>query len=125
MDLATFKVQVEKSREFEATLAGVKFLLRLPSEHAWRLSTDDHRDQSGRVLTAKVHRKLLEGSVIGWDGLKAEHILKGAGNEAIPFSRDALGLMLDERQDMADELAAIIARKISERREQQEIVRKN
>jgi hypothetical protein len=125
MDLATFKAQVEKSREFTAEIAGVKFLLRLPSEHAWRLVTEEHREEGGRVRTALVQRKLLETTVIGWDGLKADHLLKGSGEDALPFSRDSLVLFLDQRQDMADDLATLIARRLGERRAQQEDARKN
>jgi hypothetical protein len=125
MDLASIKAQIEKSRELDTEYGGVKFLLRLPSEHAWRLITEDHRDANGRVQHARVSRSLVERSVIGWEGLKAEFLLKGSGDEAVPFSPDALALLMDERQDVEDHLVKLLTKKFNKRRIEQEASRKN
>lgn len=125
MDLATIKAQIEKSREFEESYAGAKFRLRLPSEHYWRLITEDHMDSEGRVQNARAARKLLEAALIGWEGLTAEHLLKGAGEQAVPYSSEAISLLLDERGDVVDHLAKLLVRKLGARRAQQEASRKN
>lgn len=125
MDLAAIKSQIEKAREFDAEYGGVKFKLRLPSEHAWRMITEDHLDEKGRVQNARAARSLLEVALIGWDGLKAEHLLKGAGEVAVPYSSEAISLLLDERGDVVDHFAKLLVVKLGQRRAQQEASRKN
>lgn len=125
MDIASIKAQIEKAREFDASYSGVKFLLRLPSEHVWRLITEDHLDDHGRVQNARAGRRLLEASLIGWENLKAEQLLKGAGDASVPYSSEAIALLLDERGDIVDHLNRLLVRKLGERRAQQEASRKN
>jgi hypothetical protein len=125
MDLATLKAQIEKSREFDTEYGGVKFLLRLPTEQTWRTLTEDHYDDRGRVQQARVARALAEAGLIGWEGLKAEHILKGAGDHEVPYSSEGISLLLDERQDIADHIAKLLTKKYRQRISEQEASRKN
>ena len=125
MDLGSIKAQIEKSREIDTEYGGVKFLLRLPSEHAWRLITEDHLDPKGRVQHARVSRGLVDVSLIGWEGLKAEFLVSGAGDTPVPFSADAVALLLDERVDVLDHLTMFLTKQYQKRRAKQEASRKN
>jgi hypothetical protein len=125
MDFVSLKTQIEKSRELEVKSGGVTFRMRLPTEYRWRQVTEKHTDENGVVRKSSVGRELTEAALLAWEGLKAEHILAGAGEEAVPFSVDAVLLLLDERQDMADDLAMAMIRALNKRRTEAENTRKN
>jgi hypothetical protein len=125
MDLAELKQKLDRSREIEASVQGAKFRLKLPSEHAWRLATEEHSDTAGNVKRQRVSRALVESSLVGWEGVKAEHFMKGGGEDAMPFSPDACAVLLDERQDIADELVMLLVKRLNERRKDVEQARKN
>jgi hypothetical protein len=125
MDFAELKAKLDRSREFELQIEGVKFRLRLPTDHHWRVITEQNTDASGRVARQAVSRVLLDAAVTGWEGLTAEHLLKGGGADAVAFSADTRAALLDERQDLADELVLELIRRLNQRRKEMGDARKN
>lgn len=125
MDFADFKAKIAKSRELEVEVDGAKFRLLVPSEHAWRIAVEENRGPGGKVLQQRVSRHLLEASVVGWGGLLARHLLSGGGEEPVPFTHEARSILLDERQDIADELTLKLMQRLNERRAELETARKN
>lgn len=125
MDIGAFKAQLDAARGFEHTAAGASFRLQLPSDHAWRLALESHRDAHGRLLEARALRAVLDAALVGWGGVTAATILPGAGADPIAFSAEARALLLDHRQDIADELAIALGLRIAERRAAREAVTKN
>jgi hypothetical protein len=125
MDLSDFKAKLDRAREIEAKAVGATFRLRLPSEHAWRVVTEEHRGSNGRVKQEQVSRALLAVSVLGWEGVTEHHLLLNDGDEPIAFSAEALAMLLDERQDIADELFVALMKRLKERAVQVESARKN
>lgn len=116
---------LDASRRFEADSAGARFTLQLPSEHAWRVAMQSHRDAQGRTISAKAMRQIAEEATLGWSGVTLGHLVPDGGAEQVPFSREALALLLEHRQDICDELAVELGRRTSERRERLEGARKN
>lgn len=123
MDIAAFKARLDAARAFEHVAGGITFRLRLPTEHAWRLALESQRDAHGRLLEARALRAVLDESVVGWDGATAA--LFGEGADALPFSPEARALLLDHRQDLADELAVALGVRLAERRAAREAAAKN
>lgn len=125
MDVSAFKAQLDAARSFTAEAGGAVFRLRLPTEHAWRLALERNRDPQGRVLEAQAFRALLDAALVGWESVTFATVSPASPAEPLPFSADARGLLLDHRQDIADELAVALGLEIVRRREAREAVAKN
>lgn len=125
MDFSDFKARLARAREFEVEAGGIKFRLRMPPEHAWRLALEDSKGPEGRFRQQRVSRSLLEQALIGWEGLLAKHLLPGEGDEVVPFSAEAVPVLLDERPDIADQLVLSLTKRMNERRAELEAARKN
>jgi hypothetical protein len=72
-----------------------------------------------------VGRSLVEAALFSWEGLKASHILKGSGEDAVPFSVHSVALLLDERQDIADKMQLALIAALNKRRKDFEGAKKN
>jgi len=125
MDFAAFKAQLEATRSFEAEVAGARFRLRLPSQHAWRRELEQHRDEHGRLLEARAFRAVLDAALVGWAGVTAALIDPAAASDAVPFSADARTLLLDCRQDIADALIVALGNRLADARQAREAAAKN
>ena len=125
MDFAAFKVALEASRSFEASVDGAKFQLRMPTEHAWRVAYERHRDQDGKLMLSSAMLELLSASVVGWDGVTSRFFMPGGTEEALPFSVEARALLLENRQDIADELCIELTKRKMARNKEREEARKN
>lgn len=125
MDLAEFKAKLARSREVEVEIDGAKFLMRLPTEHAWRVAAEEHRGPGGRVKTHQVHRTLVEAALVGWEGVTENHVLLNGSAELVPFDGDTRAILLDERLDIADQLTMKMMGKVKERAAKLETARKN
>lgn len=123
MDVAAFKARLDAARAFDHVAGEITFRLRLPTEHAWRLALESHRDPHGRLLEAKALRGVLDEAVVGWEGVTGA--VFGEGDAAIAFSAEARALLLDHRQDLADELAVALGLRLAERRAAREAAAKN
>lgn len=125
MDIVTLQAQIQAARKTELEADGVTFNVELPTEHAWRLSFEGHRDAEGRFMSAQAANAMLQGAIKGWDGLTARHLLLEAPADPLEFSAAARCELLQERQDIADELLAKLGAKLRERREARDAAAKN
>lgn len=125
MDFAAFKAALEAARAFEVQMAGATFKLRQPTDHAWRLAHERHVDARGALLLASAMRELLNSAVVGWDGVTGRHFMADGTADALPFTPEARALLLDNRQDIADELSIALTRRVIERQNEREAAAKN
>jgi len=125
MDLDSLAARLAAARQMEAKVDGATFKLEVPSEHAWRVTYEEHRNTAGDLLYARASRAILDKALIGWDGVTAKHLLPDAPEEAIAFSPAARSMLLDARTDIADELKIALIDKANSAREAREAARKN
>lgn len=125
MELGNFKSQLEAARQIEAVLGGGTYRLRMPTDHAWRVALEAHRDADGRVIESRAFRAILNTALVGWEGVTTADLLPEAEPAPLPYSDEARALLLDNRQDIADALTVHIGMKLRERREAREAARKN
>lgn len=125
MDFNALKAQFEASRRLEVPFGAAKYHLVLPSQHAWRVTLEAHRDPHGRLLETRAFRALLNEAVTGWEGVQQRDIMPEAGEGALPYSAEAAQLLLDCRQDIADALTVALAARLVEQRRAREDGLKN
>lgn len=125
MDLAQIRAALDAARRCTAEAAGASFDLQLPTDHAWRVTLERHRGPDGQLLEAQAFRALLEKSVTGWRGVTAALFVPDGGADAVPFDADALALLLEHRQDIADALTLALGARVAERRRAREQLAKN
>jgi len=125
MEFSTLQAQIRAARQTSASVDGATFTLTLPSDHAWRIALEAHRDELGRFLQAEATYDVLSVAITGWEGVTARHLLAEAPAEPLPFSAAARAELLDARQDIADELMQKIGAALAERRAAREAARKN
>lgn len=125
MDLAQLRAALDAARRFTAEAAGATFELQLPTDHAWRVTLERHRGDDGRLLEAQAFRALLEQSVTGWSGVSAALFTPDGGDAPVPHSAEALALLLEHRQDIADALTLAMGAQVAARRKAREQLAKN
>lgn len=125
MDFQSLKAQIEQGRRFEVPADGATFILRLPSDHAWRVAVEAHTDEKGRVQVGKAMAAILGEVLIGWRGVTARHILPDAPEEPVDFSAAARTELIEWRTDIAEELGAAVVARRTERRARMDAARKN
>jgi hypothetical protein len=125
MELNHLRAALEAAREFSAEAAGCRFNLRLPTDHAWRVTLEQHRDAAGQLLEARAFRALLEQAIRGWEGVTATLFVPDGGAEPVAYSPEALALLLEHRQDIADVLTLAMGARVAERRKAREALAKN
>jgi hypothetical protein len=125
VDVQAFAASVDAAHRFEVPIGSQKYQLRLPPAHTWRVTYEKNRDAYGNLLDGPTFRALLNVALVAWEGLRTVDILPEYADEPLPFSADARTMLLDHRQDIADELAIALVRKRNERTERMEEARKN
>lgn len=125
-DLAEMRVALEAARQQVVDVAGAKFTLRLPSQHQWRIAYESHVNPNGAVMQGAAFRALLEQAVVDWSGVTQAHILPGGdAGKPVKFDAEARTLLLDYRQDIADELSIALSRQNRAFLERYEAAEKN
>lgn len=122
IDLADLRLRAQRARRFEHTVDGRAFELVYPSKfEAERIWARHERD------TASALRDLVAASITGWTGVLVgdavpEH--KRAA-EPLPYSAEAVALLLDERTDWIKALGMEIVAAMKTRHDAIEADRKN
>jgi hypothetical protein len=119
------RAALEAARRCTAQAAGATFYLQLPTDHAWRVTLERHRDADGRLLEARAFRALVESSVTGWEEVTAALFMPEGDAEPLAFSAEALALLLEHRQDITDALTLTLGAAVAERRKAREQLAKN
>jgi hypothetical protein len=119
MDLAELQQRARKAREFEHAIDDCGFTLRTPTRLELRQCMHERglnpAEQSGVVLSL-LQQYLLERYLIGWKGVRDRHVLPDAGDAPLPWSADAVRLVLDAQPEWADALGARLLASVAERR---------
>lgn len=125
MDAKELAARVLESRRATLPVGGMSFAVVLPTDLAVRLAASRHRNADGVVMEVAVVRELLADAITGWEGLTVGHVLPEGGEEPLPYSADNKQLLLESRQDIADELAVMLAEARAKRAQRLETARKN
>lgn len=125
MSVDTFKAALDAARRITVPVGEKKFHLIAPTDHAWRCAVEANRDGAGRVMEAKAFRGLLDTALVGWESVTTADIAVDVAAEPLPFSPENAALLLDHRQDIADELTLELGVRMAERRTKRESARKN
>lgn len=120
MDLADLKARAQRAREFTHTCGDCTFTLRTPTRLEMRQCMHERGlDPAGAspLLPALLQRYLLERFVVGWMGPRESHVVADAGPAPLPWSADAVPLLLDAQPAWADELGTVLLASVSQRAE--------
>lgn len=124
MDLAEIARRQIAAREIKHTVGGRSFTLRLPTRHErklvlarvcdegqWRGSADE-----GGIMPTEIAmratRLLLERAIVGWDARLGDVLADldaTAADEPLPWSAQAVPLLLDARPEWEAELQRAFA----------------
>ncbi len=122
IDLADLRMRAQRVREFTHQEGDVTFQLRHPNRFESERLWSRHRDDVVGGM-----RELVAVSLLGWDGVLVRDALPESkhGDDPLPFSAEAVELVLDERTDWIQAIGQAIALRMSARRESVEADRKN
>lgn len=128
MDLATLQQRALAAREITHTLGEIEYRLRLPTGHEVLLAA--HRTgvvgQATGAAYLVLMRAVLEGALIGWQGLRVRHVLPADGDNApLPYEPGAVATVLDARPVDAQALGDVLAERMAQRAAALEADRKN
>lgn len=126
MNIAELRVRVEAGRHAEHEIGGVKFQLRIPTDHAWNSAVDRNRSANGVVNETEAQRACVELGLVGWSGLQLKHFPPFDGDEKeVPFSQAVRGELLDARPDWQIEILMVLCDGMDRQRKAREEARKN
>lgn len=106
MDAAELRAKALAARRFEHAEGEWSFTLLTPSRrdalqlaHERNIRINDSRVSiSGAAL---LYYALAERFVVGWNGLREEDVVPGAGSAPLPWSPEAVACWIDAHADMA------------------------
>ena len=128
MDLAELKARAQAARQFDVAIGECSFTLRAPTRLELRQALLRHdidpRTQSALQL-AVLQRYLLHAFLVGWMGVRESDVLPDAGSAPLPWSADAVPLLLDAQPDWADELGGALMTAVHDRAERAQAEAKN
>jgi hypothetical protein len=141
MDLEDIARRQRAAREFTHPVGGAQFTLRILTAHERRCelmrlvelpppSADGApapRELTGAQLEL-LTRRVTERSIVGWDGVTVAHLLPAdpaAPADAVPWSEQAVPLLLDAQPDWERALRAAIAQRSVPRADAEEADAKN
>lgn len=128
MDLNDLKRKAHAAREFEVLVGGMRFTLRLPTQHEVEVEAARvrlHEGDNDPAMLLRLRRALVERAVVAWEGVPLERLAPGGGSEQAEHSREAVALLLDHSLDVADQLYAQFVARRAERMQRQEAAEKN
>jgi hypothetical protein len=126
-DLNDLRRKAQAAREFLVHEGGAVFTLRLPTAHetdieALRARSEESASAAQGVL---LMRRLLEKAVVAWQGVIGELLAPQGGSDAVELSPEAVGLLLDNRPDIAATLYAAFVERAAARTAAREQAAKN
>jgi len=113
-DIDDIERQARAAREFTETIEGATFTLRLPTRLESRVAlarvmAANAGETDNDVLAILVERETLRNAVIGWSGVPVSWILDDAADAGeFAYRQAVVPLLLDERPDVADQLAGAL-----------------
>lgn len=133
MDLATLTDRIRTGRRLPLqapALPHVTFSAALPTRHAWRLELMQQMSPGVSVAAASVaaERAMLARALVGWTDLRLRDIdpaLAPDDDSPLDHSPEAVALLLDERPDVAAQLAEHITNAMRARDDRFQAAEKN
>jgi hypothetical protein len=107
MDATELAAAARKALEFDHEIGECSFRLLTPTRTQLRECAYRHQldlSAGDKVAQALLQRYLLNTHLIGWTGVRNLHVLPDAGTDPLPWTREAVGLLLDAQPDWADQL---------------------
>lgn len=111
--LADLRARALKAREFTHTVGECAFTVRTPTRQEVRQTALDHGlHQMDAAEFRVLEYHLAARAVVGWTGVRVRDLLPADGDPTpVPWSADAVALLLDAQPDWCDALAqALLAR---------------
>lgn len=129
MDLDALLKADAAAREFEHKIERRTFRLRTPTEFEFR-DLYSRASAGGHINLPRAIRWTVEAACIGWSGVTVGDLLPRlpddeAKKDAVPFSAQALELLVENRLDWADELVAELQRRRAARTKETRAAAKN
>jgi hypothetical protein len=119
MDLQTLQQRALAAREIGHSVGGIDYRLRVPTKHevqvaAYRAGVANKSDAAAYVV---LMRSVLQAAIIGWQGARVGHVVSGGDDAAtpLPWSVDAVPLLLDARPAHAEALTDALNAGIAQR----------
>lgn len=109
MDFAAIKRKAEAAREFQVVAGGLRFTLRLPTQHEVEVEAARvrlHAGDADPAMLVRLRRALVERAVVAWEGVTADHLAPGGGTDAVDISPAAVALLMDAQADVTEQLYA-------------------
>ncbi len=117
--LADLRRRAQAAREFEVDLgADVRVRLRTPTRVQARETAHRHgllRTAPDAVELQLLQHYLLLQAVVGWVGVRCAHVDAAAGADPLPWSADAVPLVLDAQPLWADALGSALLEALNTR----------
>lgn len=118
MDLAELRQRAQEARQFEVAVGDCSFTLRTPTRLELRellLQRGLDPAAGSSMVLPLLQQYLLLRFVVGWTGVRESHVLPEAGSAPLPWSAEAVALVLDAQPDWADTLGAALLASVAER----------
>lgn len=127
--LQDLKARALKAREFTHSIGECEFTLRIPTRTEVREVARKRGlmqfDEDALAVPLLRHYLLLT-ALVAWAGVRVSHVLPGdAATDPVPWSTDAVGLLLDSQPDWADELGVALLYRLDRRAESADADAKN
>lgn len=129
MDLQTLRDKALAAREISHEIGALTYRLRLPTPHEVLLAA--HRTgvvgQPAGAGYMVLMRAVLEAAVIGWQGLRVQHVLPDDADGQTPLAWEpgAVAVVLDARPADARALADVMSERMAQRAAALEAAAKN
>lgn len=119
MDLQDLQQRALAARETSHTLGEITYRLRLPTSHEVLLAA--HKagvvGQAVGAAYLVLMRSVLEGAIVGWQGVRVGDVAPGGDDAAapLPWAAGAVPLVLDARPADERALADLLSQRMAER----------
>lgn len=119
MDLQELQRRAQAARETPHTIGAITYQLRLPTSHEVLLAA--HKagvvGQAVGAAYLLLMRAVLEGAVVGWQGVRVGDVAPGGDDAATPlaWSAGAVPLVFDARPADEQALRDVLSHRMAER----------
>jgi hypothetical protein len=119
MDLQELQRRAQAARETTHTLGAIDYRLRLPTSHEVLLAA--HKagvvGQAVGAAYLVLMRAVLEGAIVGWQGVRVGDVAPGGDDAAtpLPWAAGVVPLLLDARPTDERALADVLSQRMAER----------
>src|SRR5262245_14326642 len=118
------RAELEAARRYKEVVDGATFHILQPTPHDMVVAHERYRDEHGRALGVLATRELLERAIVGWEAVTTWHLGHTGPEVPVPFSPEALALLLDMNHNVASVLRGVLYAVHTKRQSELEAARK-